>query len=284
MKKGLVLEGGAMRGLFTAGVTDVMLEENIGFDGMIGVSAGAAFGCNYKSRQPGRCRRYNLTFCKDPRYCSIRSLITTGDLYGAEFDYHEIPGKLDPFDDKTFRENPMEFYCVCTDADTAMPVYHKLEEASSYESLEWIRASASMPMVSRAVELEGRRLLDGGITDPIPLKFFQNLGYEKNVVVLTQPSDYVKRPMKGLKAARLLLKEFPAVADELTIRHYIYNRETEYVREQEEKGTAFVIRPAVPLGISRVCHDPAEIERVYEIGRSTAKAVLEQLKGFLEEE
>lgn len=147
MKCGLVLEGGAMRGLFTAGVTDVFMENGIAFDGAVGVSAGAAFGCNYKSYQPGRAIRYNTRFCRDKRYCSIRSLITTGDMFGADFCYHEIPEKLDVFDFDTYENSAMEFYVVCTDVETGKPVYHRCDTMNSRE-LEWLRASASMPMAA----------------------------------------------------------------------------------------------------------------------------------------
>ena len=184
MKKGLVLEGGGLRALFTAGVTDVMMENRIRFDGLIGVSAGATFGCNYKSEQPGRALRYNINFKDDPRYMSWRSFLKTGDLVGAEFSYHVLPNQLDIFDYETFRRNPMEFHVVCTDAETGEPVYKQLDDMTD-EGLDWIRASASMPIVSRPVQLEGRKLLDGGIGNSIPLKHFQEIGYERNIVVLT---------------------------------------------------------------------------------------------------
>ena len=169
MKKGLVLEGGAMRGLFTSGIIDVMMEAGIEPDGLIGVSAGAAFGCNYKSRQPGRAIRYNKRYARDKRYCSWQSWLKTGDLFNAEFGYHVIPKKYDLFDDKAFEQNPMEFYAVCTDVETGLPVYKKLEE-STHLTYDWIRASASMPLASKVVELEGRKVLDGGVADSIPLK------------------------------------------------------------------------------------------------------------------
>ena len=168
MKRGLVLEGGAMRGLFTAGVIDVMMEHGIDFDGMVGVSAGSSFGCNFKSRQPGRVLRYNLRFGRDPRYMGLRSLLKTGNLVGAEFAYHVLPLELDIFDSQTFESNPMEFYMVCTDVSTGETVYHRMDKVD-YDSLEWLRASASMPVVTRPVKVnDGRLLLDGGISDSIP--------------------------------------------------------------------------------------------------------------------
>jgi predicted patatin/cPLA2 family phospholipase len=170
MKLGIVLEGGAMRGLFTAGVLDVLMENGIVCDGMVGVSAGATFGCNYKSKQIGRTLRYNLKYCRDKRYCSFSSLIKTGDLYGADFCYRQIPNELDIFDTKAFLENPMEFYIVCSDIDSGKPLYYKYEKSDDRD-LEYMRASASMPLVSRIVEIDGKRLLDGGMTDSIPLQF-----------------------------------------------------------------------------------------------------------------
>ena len=184
MKKGLVLEGGAMRGLFTAGVIDVMMEAHVEPDGLIGVSAGAAFGCNYKSRQPGRAIRYNKTFAHDSRFCSWQSLLKTGDLYNAEFGYHVIPTKYDVFDNAAYDANPMEFIAVCTDVETGKPVYKSLPKVTP-TTYDWIRASASMPLVSKVVELEGMKVLDGGVADSIPLEYFENIGYEKNLVILT---------------------------------------------------------------------------------------------------
>lgn len=280
MKKGLVLEGGAMRGLFTAGVLDVMLEHNIEFDGAVGVSAGACFGCNYKSKQIGRTLRYNKRFAKDKRYCSLYSLLTTGDLYGADFCYHEIPEKLDVFDEETYENNPMEFYVVCTDAETGEPVYHRIDTGNE-ENLEWIRASASMPVVSRAVEIGGKKLLDGGISDSIPLDWFTSIGYDRNVVVLTRPADYVKEPLLMKHGMKLLLKKYPAVYEKLLVRHEMYNRTTEKIREMQKKGEVFVIQPAHPLGIGKVEHDPEKMEQVYRIGRMTMEAQLADLKKFI---
>lgn len=192
MKKGLVLEGGAMRGLFTAGILDVLMEHEIWPDGVIGVSAGAAFGCNMKSKQPGRALRYNKNLVNDWRYSSLRSLLTTGDYFGGDYAYHYVPRHIDYFDIDTFSKNPMEFWVVCTNVDTGKAEYKRLTEVD-YDSLEYIRASASMPIAARIVTVDGKKMLDGGIADSIPLRFFQQQGYEKNLVILTQPAGYVKR-------------------------------------------------------------------------------------------
>lgn len=279
-KKGLILEGGAMRGLFTAGVMDVLMENNITFDGAIGVSAGAVFGCNYKSHQIGRVLRYNTKFCKDPRYASFRSLLKTGDLYGAEFCYHELPNKLDPFDTDTYKKNLMEFYVVCTDLKTGKPVYHNCLTGDETD-ITWMRASASMPMVSRVVEVNGYQLLDGGIADSIPIRKFQELGYSKNVIVLTQPLDYIKHKNKILPLLRIALRKYPEVIHALEVRHNMYNQTTAYIRLLEQQGDVCVIRPEASLNIKQVEHNPAELKRVYDLGRKAGEAKLTEVQAFL---
>lgn len=278
MDLGLVLEGGAMRGLFTAGVLDVMMESDLTFDGCVGVSAGAAFGCNIKSRQIGRVLRYNLDYCNDPRYCSIRSLMKTGDLFGAKFCYDDLPNELDPFDNETYDSNPMAFYAVCTDVETGKAIYPRCDRASK-DTFTYIQASASMPFVSRPVSIGGMTLLDGGIADPIPLQFFQEKGYKRNVVVLTQPRDYVKSPVPS--SVRMLLLRYPKVADTMLRRHLIYKEEQELAAEAERKGEAFVICPESPLPIGRVEHDPNVIRQTYELGRSAAESRMDELKRFV---
>lgn len=280
MKKGLVLEGGGMRGMFTSGVIDVMMENGIEYDGAVGVSAGACFGCNYKSRQSGRAMRYNLRYCADPRYCSFRSLIKTGDLFGADFCYVELPQKLDLFDYEAFRENPMEFHVVCTDVETGEAVYYPLTHARDDE-MRMIRASASMPLVSRIVEVGGRKLLDGGIADSIPLRYFESIGYDRNVVVLTQPEDYIKGKNRLLPLMKPALKDYPRVLDAIAGRHINYNESTAYVKEREQAGAAFVIRPKAKLEVGRVEHNPAKLRAVYEQGRAAMETRMDALKAFL---
>ena len=279
MKKGLVLEGGAMRGLFTSGILDVMMEAGIEPDGLIGVSAGAAFGCNYKSRQPGRAIRYNKRYARDKRYCSWQSWLKTGDLFNAEFGYHVIPKKYDLFDDKAFEQNPMEFYAVCTDVETGLPVYKKLEE-STHLTYDWIRASASMPLASKVVELEGMKVLDGGVADSIPLQFFESIGYDRNVVILTQPEGYVKEHNRLMPLMRIALRKYPKMIEALDQRHIMYNRQLEYVRQAEQEGRCIVIRPDDKLPIGHISHDPEEMQRVYELGRDTGLRNIDRLKEF----
>ena len=280
MKRGLVLEGGAMRGLFSAGVMDVMMEHGVTFDGIVGVSAGAAFGCNYKSQQAGRAIRYNMRFAKDRRYCSLWSLLKTGDLFGAEFAYHTVPTEYDIFDNDTFEQSPTEFYVVCTDVVTGEAVYKRCTKGG-YDLCEWIRASASMPVASRVVELEGHKLLDGGMADSIPLAFFHSIGYGKNIVVLTQPEDYVKRPTRLMPLIRWRLRQYPNIVRTMERRHTMYNRQLEYVAESEAKGETLVVRPGEKLPIGHVSHDAAEMKRVYEMGRRTGEARMADIEAFL---
>ena len=280
MKTGLALEGGAMRGLFTCGVLDVFMENNIHFDGAAGISAGAVFGCNYKSRQPGRALRYNKKYGRDPRYCSIRSLITTGDLYGADFCYRVLPYELDVFDSKTFRENPMAFYIGTTDINTGKAVYHPCRDGGDLD-LKWMRASASMPLVSRPVTIGKYELLDGGMVDPVPYRFLEKKGYGKIVIILTQEEGYTKKKFELLPLAKLMLRDYPAVIRALAVRHLKYNRQMQEIREREKAGSALVIRPEKNLGISRTENDPAELERVYQIGRAEGERRLEEVKAFL---
>ena len=270
-----------MRGLFTAGVIDVFMENGVEFDGAIGVSAGACFGCNYKSQQPGRAIRYNLRFCGDPRYNGYRTLLRTGDIFGAEFCYHTIPEELDPFDYETFERNPMEFYVVCTDVETGKPVYHRMAHARAGE-MEFLQASASMPMVSRVVRAGGMGLLDGGASDSIPLKFFESIGYGRNVVILTQPADYVKLPTRQLPLLRAALRKYPKVADTMARRHEMYNAETAYVRERAEAGAAIVIQPKAPLPVHRIEHDANRLRETYELGRAAGREYLDEVRAFLE--
>ena len=277
---GLVLEGGARRGLFTAGVIDVLMENGIEFPAFVGVSAGAAFGCNYKSRQIGRALRYNKRFCRDPRYCSFRSLFKTGDVFGAQFCYHEVPNTLDPFDGKAFNENPMAFYLVASDVETGKPFYKRLDRADD-TAYEWIRASASMPIVSRVVELDGKKFLDGGVTDSIPLAFMERQ-YDRNVVVLTRPRDYQKQPASKLWLYRLTLRKYPNMLRAVRERHLMYNEQRAHVFAQEKAGKAFVICPDKPLEVGRMEHDPEQLQKAYDTGRQTALRQLGALKRFME--
>lgn len=279
MKKGLVLEGGAMRGLWTAGVTDVMMEHDIRPDGLIGVSAGAAFGCNYKSRQAGRAIRYNTRFAKDKRYSGLRSLLTSGDYFNAEFGYHVVPYQYDLFDVETFEQNPLVFTVVCTDVETGRAVYHDISHVD-YDELEWLRASASMPLASKVVHVGGRKLLDGGVSDSIPLEYAEQQGYTRNVVILTQPAGYRKEHNRLMPLMRLSLRRYPLFLQALNERHLMYNRQLDYVAEAERQGRCLVIRPDEKIPIGHISHNPDQMRRVYELGRQVGERYIEKIKEY----
>lgn len=281
MKKGLVLEGGAMRGIFTAGILDVFMENDIDFDGAVGVSAGAVFGCNYKSKQIGRSIRYNKKYCTDDRYVSLKSWITTGDLYGAEFSYHTLPKELDVFDTDTFSKSPMEFYVVCTDMLTGRAVYHKCTDGGEND-IQWMRASASLPFAARPVEVAGRILSDGGTSDSIPVKFMEYKGYDKLVVILTRPKGYVKHQTRMMPVMNKVLRKYPKFLSTMSRRYIKYNKTLEYIEQQEKLGRLFVIRPDADLAIGKVCRKPDELERVYQIGREKGLSELERIKKYIE--
>lgn len=277
---GLVLEGGAMRGLFTAGVLDVFMENGIKFDNVIGVSAGACFGCNYVSGQVGRTIRYNMKYARDKRYCSVSSLIRTGDIFGGEFCYHTLPMELDKFDEAAFVDSGIPFYMVVTDIETGEAGYHRMYDAS-YEELEWMRASSSMPLVSNIVEIGGGKYLDGGMTDAIPLKASEALGCDKNVTVLTKPRGYRKSHERTMPLIRFRYKEYPKLIRAMDIRHITYNEQLDHVFSQEKAGTNFVICPKSPLPLGHICHDPLVMREAYEIGRNEANELMPALERFL---
>lgn len=279
MRRGLVLEGGAMRGLWSAGVTDVMMEHGVEPDGLIGVSAGAAFGCNYKSRQIGRAIRYNTRFAKDARYSGIRSLLRSGNYFNAEFGYHVVPYEYDIFDTQTFEQNPMRFTVVCTDVLTGQAVYHDIDHVD-YEELEWLRASASMPLASKVVKVQGHQLLDGGVSDSIPLEYYERQGFNRNVVILTQPKGFVKEPNKLMPVMRIALRKYPKMLKAMDERHVMYNHELDYVAEAERQGRCLVIRPDGKIPIGHISHNPDEMRHVYEMGRTIGERYIEQIKEF----
>ena len=279
MKCGLVLEGGAMRGLFTAGVLDVFMENGIRFDGIVGVFAGAAFGCNLKSGQIGRVLRYNKRYCRNWRYCSWRSLFLTGDMFGADFCYRRLPEELDPFDKAAFESSPAAFFLVCTDVVSGKPVYHRCGKADR-ECMEWMRASASMPLVSSFVNLGGHLYLDGAITDSIPLKFMEGNGYRKNIVILTQPEGYVKKAVSIQWLLDILYRKYPALRNAMARRHILYNEQTEYVQRRKNEGAVLIIRPEHTLRIRHITHDPALLQETYDAGRRTAEKQIDQIREF----
>ena len=263
MKIGLVLEGGAMRGMYTAGVLDTFLDKDFWVDGIISVSAGALFGVNYPSRQKGRAIRYNKKFISDKRYISFKSLVSTGNIVNKDFAFYEVPFKYDVFDNKTFKESDIDFYVAVTNLQTAQAEYVKLIDPLT--QMEVLRATSAMPYVSRPVEIDGIPYLDGAIADSIPVEQMQKLGYDKIIVILTRTLDYRKsKPMAWI--AKWFYRRYPDFADAVNQRYAMYNRQVENVIKLAEKGDIFVIRPSVDLKIKRIEKDPNKLQAMYELG------------------
>lgn len=279
-KIGLVLEGGGVRGIYTAGVLDVFMEHDLTFDGVIGVSAGAIHACSYLSGQKGRSIRYYRQYVSDPRFMSVRSWLKTGDIVGAEFCYHTLPDELDIYDHEAFLQNGTPYYAVCTDVETGKPEYIRLTDMRG--QIEYLRASASLPYFSRIVELDGRKYLDGGCADSIPVEASRRMGYGRNVVVLTRDASYRKSPeMNAL--AKIVYRKYPAFIRTLENRHVMYNEQVALVGKLEAEGSAFVIRPSEPLPVGRMEHDPDKVQQAYDRGRTDAEAAMERLKSWLAE-
>lgn len=278
MKVGLVLEGGAMRGIFSAGVLDVFLDEQIHFDGIIGVSAGALFGANYSSKQRGRALRYNLRFLNDKRYMGWHCLLKTGDIVSKDFAYYEVPFKHDIFDNEAFKQSPTDFYATITNLDTGLAEYVKIEDV--FAQMEVLRASASMPFVSKIIDIHGQKYLDGAIADSIPVKQAQKMGFDKIVVVLTRPLDYRKRPTSPW-LSKLWYRRYPKFAQAVQNRYKIYNESVEEIIRLENEGKIFVIRPSKDLAIQRIEKDPAKVRAMYELGVSDMREQLAALRAYL---
>lgn len=278
MKSALIMEGGAMRGMFTCGVIDVLMENGIKFDGAAGISAGAVFGINYKSNQIGRGIRYNKEYCNDKRYCSMKSLIKTGDLYNAEFCYETLPNELDKFDTEAFKNNPMEFYVGATNVDNGEIMFHKCLTGDKNDVM-WTRASASMPIVSKVVKIVDYNLLDGGISCPVPYKYMMELGYDKNVIVLTQPKEYRKKKASFLII--MLLNKYKAIKAVMKNRHNLYNSQMDEIEKLENEGKALVIRPKASLNIGKSEKDKNKLEEVYQLGREACLLKLDEIKNYL---
>ena len=279
MKTCLVLEGGALRGIYTAGVLDELIKENIKIDAIIGTSMGTLVGINYISNQPGRAIRYNLEYCKDKRYISIRSLLKTGNIVNKDFAYYEIPDKLDIFQYNTFDKSKIKLYCTVTNLETGSAEYILIK--NSKKDIEYLRAGSAMPGVSKIVEINNKKYLDGGIADSIPVLKAIELGYDKIIVVLTRPIDYRKKD-SNLKTLQFLYRKYPNFQKTIGTRNSNYNKTVEEIIELEKNNKIFVIRPSCKLPIKRIEHDSKKIEAQYNLGKedflNRKKELLKYLK------
>ncbi len=276
---GLVLEGGGMRGMYTAAVLDVFLEQGVTFDKIVGVSAGALFGVNFVSGQKGRVIRYNKKYNGDKNYMGIRPLLKEGNIVSTEYAYHRVPEKLDPFDNAAYMKSETEFYAVVTHVDSGSPEYIKVTDV--FRQMDTLRASGSLPFVSRPVEINGRMYLDGGISDSIPYRFLQKeKGCDKTVVILTRDLDYRKKPSSP-RLMHLLCRKMPAIEKNMLVRSEKYNQAVEELCEMEKRGEVFIIRPSEPIEIGRIEKDPEKLQAVYDLGRKDALSEIEKLKEYL---
>ena len=278
MKVCLVLEGGAMRGLYTAGILDALVDTDIKIDCIIGVSAGALFGVNYKSKQKGRVLRYNTKYANDKRYMGLHSLITTGNLVNTEFAYHELPTKLDIFDEEEYSKSKTDFYAVITNINTGKAEYKKIINATI--QVDELRASGSMPFVSQPVKIDDNYYLDGALADSIPVLKAKEMGYDKVIVVLTRPKEYRKKKRSPL-LAKLFYKKYPNLIEAINTRYKQYNNTLDIIEELEDKKDIYVFRPSTDLKIKRVEKDKSKLEAMYNLGLKDFKDNLKSLKKYL---
>ena len=246
-KTALVLEGGAMRGMYTAGVLDCFMDHGISFDAVIGVSAGALFGVNLLSKQRGRVIRYNKRFNGDKNYMGIRPLLKEKNIVSTKYAYDIVPRELDPFDDEEYKKSDIPFYAVVTNVKTGKPEYVQIK--SVFEQMDVLRASGSMPIVSKPVKLGHEWYLDGAVTDSIPYEKMLEMGYDRVVVVLTKPADYVKKPMPKLFTS-IYKKRFPRFYEAFSNRYIMYNAQLERLKELEKQGVARVLRPSEHIKVT----------------------------------
>ncbi len=280
MKTGLVLEGGGMKGLYTCGVIDVLIENGIVTDVLTGISAGASFGCNFKSRQAGRVIRYITRYRNYWRFASWRSFLLTGNYFNADFCYRKIPDQLDVFDTRAFSLCRTEMYVAATDLESGQAVYKKMGDGNSND-IEWMRASSSVPIVSRIVELEGHKLLDGGIACSIPIEKALELGCDKNIVVYTKADGVTKKDSVFLPAVKFLYRKYPAFIKAFAECDKEYIRETDIVDACTKNGTALLIRPSRNLNVGGASSDIKKLRELYDLGRSDALSRLEEIRNFL---
>ncbi|NBK96695.1 MAG: patatin family protein [Erysipelotrichia bacterium] len=279
MKVSLVLEGGGMRGLYTCGVLDFFLEKQIAFSMVVGVSAGACSACSYLSKQYGRGAAINIDYIKDKRFFSVRNLLKEGSVFGLDFIFNEIPNHLNPYDYQAFHTNPTIFYSVATNIETGEAHYKRIIDMRV--DSEYIKASMSLPLISPVVEIDGLKLLDGGISDSIPIQFAMNKGYDKQVVVLTQCRSYRKGKNNLMPIIAHNYKNYPHLVNALANRHLRYNQTLTQLYQLEKEKKAFIIQPQKPVNVSRVETNKSKLVDLYKDGYEDAKAMYEQLVNFL---
>lgn len=277
---GLVLEGGGMKGIYTAGVLDFFLDKGIEFSSCYGVSAGSCHMCSYLSKQKKRAYRVSVKYLKNKNYCSVYSLLKTGDLFGAEYCYNKIPNELDKFNYEEFDKYTGKAYAVVTNIETGKPEYPLLQDM--HTDIQWIRASSSLPLVSNNVEINGAYYLDGGISDSVPIRKSIADGNTKNVVVLTKQVGYVRKPASHMNLLKIRYRKYPTVVENMKKRHVTYNETMEFLEEEEKKGNVFIIRPQFDSHLGRLEKDKRKLRALYKQGYKDAEKSYESMKEYLE--
>ena len=279
MKVGLVLEGGGMRALFTAGVLDALLDiKELDIDGIVGVSAGALFGVNYVSGQKERAIRYNKKYARDKRYMGFYSWITTGNAVNEEFAFYEIPFKLDVFDQEKFKQSKIDFYVVMTNVESGKPEYVLIKDV--FKQMEYLRATSALPFASKIIEINGKKYLDGGISDSIPIDYCEDLGYDKIILVLTRPKNTHKEDKLNF-LYKLVYRKYPNLVERLINMGKDYEIVLKKIKDLENKNKIFVIRPPQVLKIGRLEKNEDKIQNVYDIGLNTGIKEKENLLKYL---
>ncbi len=276
-KIALVLEGGAMRGLYTAGILDMFMKNDIKVDTICGVSAGALFGINYKSKQIGRALRYNLKYAHDKRYMGMYSLITTGDVMNRDFCFNKLVHELDPLDFETYNSSKVEFYAVVTNVETGKAEYIEISDAK--RGMEYLRASGSMPFVSNLVKINGNKYLDGAVSDPIPFRKALDAGYKKIIVILTRPADYIKT--KSWLPYDLVYKKFPEFVKTAKEAYINYNETLDLIRKYENEGKIIVLRPSEKIKMRRVEKNLKKLQAIYNVGVKDCNNNLSKIKKYI---
>ncbi len=277
-KTTLILEGGAMRGLYTAGILDVFMENDINADEIYGVSAGALFGLNFKSRQIGRALRYNLKYANEKNYMGLYSLITTGNVMNKDFCFKKLVYELDRLDFETYKNNPIDFYAVVTNLQTGKPEYKKIDDA--HKDMEYFRATGSMPFVSRPVEINGNLYLDGAMSDAVPFKKVLETNCEKIIVILTRPSGYRKH--RSRLPYNLFYGKFPNLVKTAKNFHNEYNETMDLIEKYESENKIIVLRPSKLVKMKRVEKDTNKLQTIYDLGISDCMQKLDKIKEYLD--
>lgn len=275
LSTGLVLEGGGMRGVYSAGVLEYFLDQKLVFPYVVGVSAGACNAMSYISAQRGRNQKVTIGYVRHPRYLGVRNLFRERSLFGMSFIFEELP-KLEPFDYDGFNASPQELVVGTTHCITGEPEYYR--KSLTADMTRIVRASSSLPFFAPIIEIDGKPLLDGGVSDPIPVRQAIRDGFQRNVIVLTRNAGYRKSPFGWKRLAQRVYREYPGIVDAMVRRHQVYNDTLDYIDSLEAAGDAIVIRPSAPVSVSRMEKNPIKLQALFDLGYQDAQTASARIK------